>query len=204
MSVRSFVAVEVPDSIRLRLAGELASLRHIAPPARWTSPSSWHLTLAFLGELEAPEVAEVATRLAQVVAPLVPFELEISGAGTFPAARNARVAWIGCREQVHLNQLQQVVAFACDGLGQFAAAAGPFVPHLTLARCRPPWPASGSEAFVAAATEALGRVGVARWMVERVVLMSSVLEPGSGARHDVLAAFPLEGFAETGATGGCG
>lgn len=202
MSIRSFVAVEVPAAIRARLAGELSGLPQITPPARWTSPSSWHLTLAFLGELEPPEVAEVATRLSQVVAPLVPFELEIGGAGTFPSARNARVAWIGCREQVHLHQLHQVVAFACDGLGQFSAAAGPFVPHLTLARCRPPWTPSGAEAFVTAATDALTRVGVARWMVEHVVLMSSVLERGAGARHEVLATFTLEGDAETGAAGG--
>jgi 2'-5' RNA ligase len=160
------------------------------------------LTLAFLGEIEAAEVDEAAARLSQVVAPLAPFELEISGVGTFPPGRNARVAWIGCREQVHLNQLQQVVAFACDGIGQFTAAAGPFVPHLTLARCRPPWPPHGVDAFVAGATEALERVGPTRWVVERVVVMSSVLESGAGARHEVLAALALEGVVETGALGG--
>src|SRR5690606_21782438 len=81
VSVRSFVAVEVPESIRTRLAGELAGLRQVTPPARWTLPSSWHLTLAFLGEIEAAEVDEAAARLSQVVAPLAPFELEISGVG---------------------------------------------------------------------------------------------------------------------------
>jgi 2'-5' RNA ligase len=86
-----------------------------------------HLTLAFLGEVEAPAHAEdVAAAVA-----VDPFPMRLDCVGSF---RRARVAWAGALEpQPALVRLQSRLEAGLREAG-FALEERPFTPHLTLAR----------------------------------------------------------------------
>ena len=48
--MRLFVALDIDDSIRGRIARFLDGVRGFAPDARWVRPESLHVTLKFIGE----------------------------------------------------------------------------------------------------------------------------------------------------------
>ena len=63
-SMRLFVAIVPPPAVQAELARRLAPLQaEAAPGLRWTSQESWHITLAFLGEVREEVVPELSTRL---------------------------------------------------------------------------------------------------------------------------------------------
>ena len=65
--MRLFVAIVLPPAVAAELARWLEPVQAAAGPGlRWTSPDSWHITLAFLGEVADPVIPELRTRLAAV------------------------------------------------------------------------------------------------------------------------------------------
>ena len=50
--MRLFVAIDIDEAIRQRIARFLEGVRGFAPEARWVRPDSMHLTLKFLGETD--------------------------------------------------------------------------------------------------------------------------------------------------------
>ncbi len=47
---RLFIAVPVPDDVRMALAAALDPVRRRVRGGRWSAPETWHLTLRFLGD----------------------------------------------------------------------------------------------------------------------------------------------------------
>jgi 2'-5' RNA ligase len=129
--MRIFVALDIEESIRERIARFLDGVRAFAPDARWVRPESLHVTLKFVGEKPNEEVERVKQALASVRAK--PVSMTFGGYGFFPTAKSARVFWLGLEAGPELADLASTV-------DQSTAAAGvpteerPFSPHLTLAR----------------------------------------------------------------------
>lgn len=185
--LRLFVALEIPDDVRAAIEGVHGGWHRGAPPARWVRPEAWHVTLAFLGAVPAEGVPALGDALAPVFAGRETFRLHLSGGGTFPPRRPARVLWLGLEDEPR-GALEELQA----GVAQALAVAGhpleerPFHGHLTLARCARPWPRAAVERFVDASADPPGEP----FVVRRGVLFESRLEPG-GARYSVQTAFPL-------------
>src|SRR6185369_17945967 len=97
-TVRTFVCIEIPDSISERIGNLQTELKAIDAQVSWTKPSNIHLTLKFLGAVEATRIQKVARAVQRAVVGINRFEIEISGAGCFPSARSPRVLWIGLPE----------------------------------------------------------------------------------------------------------
>jgi 2'-5' RNA ligase len=94
--MRLFVAIVPPPAAVAELAGRLAALRPAAPPGvRWASPDSWHVTLAFLGEVPEPVLPALTARLERAARRHPVRWLAIRGGGAFPGAARARVIWAG-------------------------------------------------------------------------------------------------------------
>ena len=49
--MRLFVALDIDEDIRGRIARFLDGVRGFAPDARWVRPESLHVTLKFIGEM---------------------------------------------------------------------------------------------------------------------------------------------------------
>lgn len=135
--VRSFIAIELPDELKLGLAQLEAKLKMSNQPwVKWVDPYSIHLTLKFLGSIGVDRTGEVTKAMEAAVQGIPPFRLEVKDLGAFPSLRRVQVAWVGVSGEVDkLSQLQRLLESNLARLG-FAPESRPFTPHLTLARLR--------------------------------------------------------------------
>ncbi len=164
MSERRFVAVWPPDEVLDQIA---ALHRPVDGGGRWTRRDQWHVTLRFLGDVEAEPVVEALTGV---------------GDGPVVATLGPAVARLG-RGVLHvpvtgLEALAADVVARTAGLGR-PPEDRPFLGHVTLARLagRPP-------------KAVLGQAITASWTVDAVHVVSSHLG-GTAARYDTDATIPL-------------
>ena len=127
--MRLFIALDIDDAIRERLAKFVEGVRGFAPDVRFVGVESLHVTLKFLGETEKQAAIEKA--LAQVRG--LQFSVAFRGYGFFPGAKNPRVFWAGIQSGTELGELARKIDDAMSNLG-FERERGPYHPHLTLAR----------------------------------------------------------------------
>jgi 2'-5' RNA ligase len=130
--MRIFVALEIPEAVRTRIASFIDHIREFAPQARWVRSESLHLTLKFIGEKQPAEVERIIQSLAEIKGEGC-FDVVFRGSGFFPNPKAARVLWVGIKENSHLTKLANLVDEACGKAG-VAREEREFNPHLTLAR----------------------------------------------------------------------
>ncbi len=135
--VRSFIAIELPDEVKLWLVQLQARLKlDEQPSVKWVDPNGIHLTMKFLGNVPVDRIDDISRAIEEAARGISPFHLEVKELGVFPNLRRVQVAWVGISGQVdRLSQLQQRIESALSLIG-FAPESRPFTPHLTLARLR--------------------------------------------------------------------
>ena len=135
--IRSFIAIELPDELKLELIQLEARLKLDKQPwVKWVNPYSIHLTLKFLGNIAIDRTGEITGAIEEAVQGISPFHLEVKELGVFPNLRRVQVAWVGISGDVDkLSQLQKRIETNLTPLG-FAPESRAFTPHLTLARLR--------------------------------------------------------------------
>ena len=154
----------------------LTAVEHLRAvlPAWPSAPERWHLTLAFLGEVEDPH--RLVPALAEVCTGRPPLDLRLAGSGAF--GRGGPV-WVGVEgDRAPLTALAGAVARACRDAG-VEVERRPYRPHLTVGRRGRPDPA-----LLAAYTGPT-------WTAGEVELVASRLGPP--VEHRVLDRFPLTG-----------
>jgi 2'-5' RNA ligase len=183
-TVRTFVAILLPDDVRRALAASVAQLRTVGNDVAWVGPDNFHLTLKFLGPVDADRLPAVTDALTDAAGGCPSFQLGIRGLGAFPSPARPRVLWAGV--DAGAAPAAALAARIDDGLEAlgFKREARAFSPHVTLGRVRQPH-AQPRLAEALTATVAFGRVEV-----RHVSLMRSDLSP-RGARYTELAAAPL-------------
>jgi len=127
--MRLFVALDIAADIRERITTFRSQMRMLATDVRWVGPETFHITLQFLGETK--KLDEIRHALKELKC--APTSLAFRGAGFFPNPKSPRVFWVGIEGDQNLQTLAEAVANAVQPLG-FERDAGPFTPHLTLAR----------------------------------------------------------------------
>jgi RNA 2',3'-cyclic 3'-phosphodiesterase len=170
--VRLFIAITPPATALAEIDAAVAPLRATRPELSWSRPQSWHVTLAFLGEVDEAVVPRLAERLEGAAGKHPRLELSAAGAGAFPTVPRARVLWTGVRgDPDALRKMSGSVA-----KGATKAGAPPpgerrrFRPHITLARSRQP---ADFRPLVTALADYSGTA----WMAERIHLIRSYLGP---------------------------
>jgi len=135
--VRSFIAIELPDELKLglfQLQAQLKTGKQL--PVKWVDPYRIHLTLKFLGNISTDKISEITRAIEVATRGVSPLYLEVKGLGAFPNLRRVQVVWVGVSgELAKLSQLHQRIESNLAPLG-FAPESRPFTPHLTLARLR--------------------------------------------------------------------
>jgi 2'-5' RNA ligase len=191
---RLFIALTMPEEVKAKMEAAQAELGRALPErvVRWTKRGQFHLTLRFLGDVDAPRVAALGDVLRAACQGFSPLRLGAQGVGFFPDLRFPRVVWVGVSDQAdQLPRLQEAVEAATR---EFTAEppGERFTGHVTLARFkglkRPEAEALG-EAAAGLADRLFGQ-----WTAYKVELMRSELSP-KGARHSSLAVIPLAGVA---------
>jgi RNA 2',3'-cyclic 3'-phosphodiesterase len=131
LRMRLFVALDIDQQIRDRIASFMLEMRGLAPAVRWVQPESLHITLKFIGERPDVMVKDIENVLRGVSA--APFQLSFRGAGFFPNERSARVFWIGIQAETALADLAAQIERSLVPIG-IEVEKRAFSPHLTLAR----------------------------------------------------------------------
>jgi 2'-5' RNA ligase len=135
--LRLFVAVDMPQDVRERLAGVAKGLRERLPGGRWPPPHNWHLTMKFLGPTWPRLLEWVQEACADVAAAHSRFTSSVSGLGAFPNERRARVLWGGLEDPD--GSLAAIASHLDRALSnEFKTEKRAFTPHLTIARFTPP------------------------------------------------------------------
>lgn len=179
-----FVALWPSAEVREQLAAAVRTARPTAPGLRWTSPEEWHLTLVFLGQAEE-RLPGLSAALERALDGRPALELALDGWGAFPQrtepgskdrdagkGNRASVVWAGVAGD-GLHDLAGALTEAARSAG-VPVPSRPFVPHVTLARARPPRDVTDT-------LRVLGSAPLAGWRADRVHLMES--RPGGQDRY---------------------
>jgi RNA 2',3'-cyclic 3'-phosphodiesterase len=182
--MRLFVALDLPDAVRRALAELIAQLKPKSRGARWVHPESMHVTLKFLGDVDAQKLDSIRAALATTHSEQ-PVELHFRGVGFFPNEFKPRVIWSGIEATPHLFRLAAAVQTSLQPVG-LDPESRPFVPHLTLARMNS---SQGLENLVRAAG-AMKSYDFGSARETEFHLFESVLKR-SGAEYKKLTTFPF-------------
>src|SRR5512139_3454593 len=112
---RLFIAVPIPNTVKANIEQAQAELRRALPDcnARWTRLEQFHLTLKFLGDVDATRVDALGEATRGACRGFTPLRLRVEGVGCFPDLRRPRVLWTGVRDETgQLPRLQEAVALA--------------------------------------------------------------------------------------------
>jgi 2'-5' RNA ligase len=183
--MRLFVALSPPQSALDELETAVGLVRPDWPGLRWVGADRWHVTLAFLGEVDEGKLDELDRRLERAAARHVAMPLAIGHCGAFSSIKRARVLIM------HIEGETAAVAALAASVAAGARRAGAppddegrrYRPHLTLARTRQPMDLSEPVA-------ALGGFKGQAWTPTEVHLIRSVL--GSRPRYETVGSWPLK------------
>lgn len=129
--MRIFIALDIEEAIRERIALFMDGVRGFAPDARWVTPESLHITLKFIGKQRDPMVEQIKHGLGSIYSKSM--ELHFHGFGFFPTAKSAHVFWVGVDAGSGLASLAAAIDETTASLG-IPKEDRSFSPHLTLAR----------------------------------------------------------------------
>lgn len=165
--MRLFVAVWPDEGALAHLEAALAPLRGALGDLRWQPRERWHLTLAFLGEVDEARRPTVRRALGDVASRHDPVgSVALAGAGAF-----GRIVWVGLEPRP--SALEPVARDLARSLREkgFPIERRAWTPHLTVARAR------SATAHVPEACEALHDYAGPGWPVREMTLVRSTTGP---------------------------
>ena len=180
--MRVFIAIDVPDEIRQRLAAMQERLREASSKARWVSTDSIHITLKFIGEISEERRQDIDSALTGLT--WKPMSVSVRGIGFFPGTRSPRVLWAGV-ECPTMEGLASEVDARLVRAG-FDSENRAFRAHLTLARTKE----SRLETTLVKTAEPFEQTEFGTFQADRFHLYQSTMKPG-GSVYTKLKDYPL-------------
>ena len=129
--MRAFIALEISEQLRYEVAG-LARRLGQSVSGRFVQPGNYHVTLAFLGDVDERAIAAACDALDVACEGAPSPQLACDGLGKFGKARDATL-WLGIAQN---DELARIATRVRDELASRDVAfdGKPFKPHITLAR----------------------------------------------------------------------
>ena len=124
---RLFVALRPPPFMRREMLDMMGGVED----ARWQDDDQIHLTLRFIGEVEAHRADDAAAALRRVTSPRP--AIALAGTGTFDRKGMVHTVWAGIKADEALFTLRARIDRALVQAG-IAPEGRAFRPHITLAR----------------------------------------------------------------------
>lgn len=184
--LRLFIAIAVPLEVRESIGRAQGQLKRCAAPGmiRWTKPEQFHVTLKFLGDVPAEQLAVLQHSLVTGCAGFPPLKLTAGGMGFFPGKHKPRVIWAGVADRD--QKLAALHRQLDTAMRPYAPAdkPGKFTGHITLGRFKP-----GRRMNLVALlkrTDILHQRQFGDWVATEVELVRCDLTP-AGAVHTPIA-----------------
>jgi 2'-5' RNA ligase len=181
-----FIAFELDQTVQHALRAAVEPIRRAArsDKPRFLEPPAYHITLKFLGSVDAPGIAVVSAQLHTLTLAQAPWVSHWAGYGARPRRAKAHVLAAILRDDLgRSHDLQSAVSATCARLG-FAAEERPFKPHATLARFKT---AIDMRRYLTLADPPNQPVPLAS-----IALYKSTLAP-EGATYEIIERFALGG-----------
>jgi 2'-5' RNA ligase len=138
MSIRSFLAFELPTEIKDHVRRISEDLKKSKLDVRWVKPDNIHLTVVFLGGIREGDISGIAREVERVCSGFHPFDFSLKGLGLFPDRKRPRILWAGYEGDVERITSLRDVLHECLIPFEIKEENRPFKPHLTLGRFRNP------------------------------------------------------------------
>jgi 2'-5' RNA ligase len=185
-TIRTFIAVEIPENIISGIRDLQQDLKAYGVDIRWIRPENIHLTLKFLGDVQAADMDRIIKAIIGTAEGGSPISLQAKGIGVFPGVKRPRVLWVGLTGQLELlSSLQKTLDANLKGIG-FPPEKRPFKGHLTIGRIKTKM---NSKIFVDALMD-FRSFESETFVADRIVLFKSELKP-NGAVYTNLASATL-------------
>ena len=132
---RTFIAIEIPASVKLKELLELIRIDLREDRIRWVNPEKLHITLSFIGDTSEQQLINISEQLEEICSGYSSMELHFKELGVFPNLRKPRVFWIGMEKNKLLENLRSDIEIMLLDKG-IKRENRPFKPHLTIARIK--------------------------------------------------------------------
>jgi 2'-5' RNA ligase len=186
-TIRSFIALELPDDILSALGRVQEHLKSYGFRTKWVRPANIHITLKFLGDIDAGTIEAIASAMVSAAEGCAPISLAAKAIGVFPNIKRPRVLWAGLTGQVDvLIDLQRKLDDCLGHIG-FAKERRSFKGHLTLGRFK----ARVNSTEIMRALGEFKDFETPSFMARELILFKSELRP-SGAVYSKLEGISLE------------
>lgn len=135
-TIRTFIAIEIPENIISKIRELQEGLKVYGFKIRWVRAENIHLTLKFLGDIEAVQIGEITEAVSKTVEGFTPISLKAKGVGVFPGIKRPRVLWVGLAGELEsLVTIQKKLDENLIVL-DFPKEKRPFKGHLTMGRIK--------------------------------------------------------------------
>ncbi|MBT3267884.1 RNA 2',3'-cyclic phosphodiesterase [Candidatus Poribacteria bacterium] len=136
--MRLFVALMLPRDAQERIRSVCRAWPELRQRYRARPAAEYHFTLKFLGDVDPVDAQAVADALDPAFDGIRAFHVALNRLGAFATAERASVLWWGAEAGADgLKACARRVEDALEPLG-FDREKRTYVPHVTLARFRPP------------------------------------------------------------------
>ena len=170
---RAFIAVDLPETVRLFLTEVQETLKSYEMPVKWVRPQNIHLTLKFLGDTDTAQTARILAAMTFAAKDCPGVSLTAKNIGVFPDLKRPRVVWVGVNGQLEiLKNLQGTLDGHLADLN-FPEDRRSFSAHLTLGRVK----GKIVSTRLKTAIEGLKGFESELFEVDRIVLFKSELRP---------------------------
>jgi len=182
MKIRIFLALELPQAVRNNLSAytELISGHDKLQQIRWLPKENYHLTLAFLGNVESVLISSLQVKLEQKLSFIKAVTFRFIEVTPFPFSGTSKIAAAMLEHTDELIQLQHNTTKCVHAFG-ISLERRRFTPHVTLGRLK-----SHSRKSIAFQPQQIFLEGFS----EKVVIFQSELSP-KGAVYTTLGKISL-------------
>jgi 2'-5' RNA ligase len=187
---RLFIAIGLPEPVRHAIEKAQKELRAALPTKsiRWTRSDQFHLTMRFLGGVEAQRVDRLSDAVRRACAGAGVLQLRAARIGIFPGLRRPRVLWTGVDDRDgRLAELQHSIEAVTNAFTD-EPPQDKFTGHVTLARCRDINRADAST--LATLVQAMANRAFGDWTADSVDVIRSQPAP-QGSRYATIATIDL-------------
>lgn len=155
---------------------DLARANSAAGAVKWVEPGNFHITYAFLGDLEQSAAAAAVRGMEAGLDGVKAFSVSSGGFGAFPSSRHPSVLWVGIDEGA--GRLKETAGKLAEGLAaEGLVFENRFEPHVTIGRVKGQLP----ENFLGRAQD-FAQAKKAVSAISSVDLLESALTP-AGPRY---------------------